>query len=269
MEKFMNNETNIANSLATAIAQHCSAFEQSAEFSEMVQTHVRKLYEKAIEDTFRWGKFPDAVQKALQDALPANISEMADLSHYNLLLARSLQDEWNTNAISARTVSHMQALVKDFIEQDQMPKFIKASDLWAAYIEDHQEEAAEEQWGAPQVVIDDDQDGVFYIGLEKEPHTESRYSSTRRKDSAYSCEVYLGFMQVKNRKDRIESPVMEDGHPVYRLFTGQLDCRDALGKKPVQFRSKFEKLVGALYYGDSLLVLDAKDADDIYYPGDY
>ena len=42
-----------------------------------------------------------------------------------------------------------------------------------------------------------------------------------------------------------------------------------MGKKPVQFRTKFEQLVGALYYGDSLLILDQDDADEIYYPNDY
>lgn len=265
----MSTENNISTSLASAINEHCRQFEASPEFSEMVSKHVRGLYESAIQDVFRWGKFPDAVKEALKEALPANITELCDLPRYNLLLARTLDEQWKTNAVSDRLVTQMQDLVKDFIEQDQTPKFIKASDLWRSYIEQHEEEATHEQWEAPQVVINDDGEGFFYIGFEKEPYTESRYSTTRRKDNAYSCNVYLGFRQNTTREDRKDIPVLEDGHPVYSLFTGKLEGLDVLGKKPVQFYSKFEKLVGALYYGDSLLVLDQADADEIYYPSQY
>ncbi|UCZ75370.1 hypothetical protein LHK94_20685 [Dickeya zeae] len=259
-----------ATSLATAINEHCRQFEASEEFRDMIHKHVRALYEKTIEDTFRWGKFPDAVKKALEEALPGNITEIADLPRYNLLLARALDEQWKTNAVSERLVTQMQKLVKDFIEQDQVPKFIKASDLWAAYIEQYQEEAAHEGWGRPQVVVNDDRDGFFYIGLEKEPASESSHSFLRKeqKERAYECEVYLGFSRVTNRVDHKDIPVTEDGHPVCRLFTGKLELGDVLGKMPVSFHSKFEKLVGALYYGDSLLVLD-DEADDIYYPNDY
>lgn len=266
------SEANISTSLANAINEHCRQFEASDEFSEMISKHVRILYENAIQDVFRWGKFPDAVKEALKEALPANITDMCDLPRYNLLLARTLDEQWKANAVSDRLVTQMQKLVKDFIEQDQTPKYIKASDLWAAYIEEHQEEAAHEGWESPQVVIDDERDGFFYIGFEKEPASEGSYSSylsKAKKESAISCEVYLGFSQITTREDRRDIAVLESGHPVYSLFTGKLELNDVLGKKPVQFSSKFEKLVGALYYGDSLLILDACDADDIYYPSAY
>ncbi|MBO1929905.1 hypothetical protein J4731_23355 [Providencia rettgeri] len=62
---------------------------------------------------------------------------------------------------------------------------------------------------------------------------------------------------------------MHDGYPVYSLYAGELEYHDTLGKQVVQFRSEFERLVGALYYGGSLLVLDESDADEIYYNNDY
>lgn len=265
------NQSPIAASLATDIAKHCAAFEQSPEYAEMISAHVRKLYEKAIEDTFRWGNFPDAVKKALEAALPANISEFVDLPRYNLLMAKELAAQWEMNGVSERLVTGMKTMVLEFVKSHEVPKFIKASDLWSAYTEQYQEEAAHEGWDRPQVVIDDDRDGFFYIGLEKEPASESTSSFLRtgRKDRAHACEVYLGFHQKTVRENRNETPVLQDGHPVYSLFAGQLELGDTLGKKPVQFRTKFEQLVGALYYGDSLLVLDADDADDVYYPSAY
>lgn len=265
-----------ASSLATDIAAHCAAFEQSPEYAEMIRTHVAKLYEEAIKDTFRWGKFPDSVKKALESALPGNITEMVDLPRYNLLLARTLQEQWAGNAVSERLVTQMQDLVKEFIEQDKTPKFIKASDLWAAFIDEHQEEAAHEQWEAPEVIIDFDEQSYgkyFQIGLCKEPATDSSASrrglSRREKTHYFECDIYLGFRRVNESHERDAAPLMQDGFEVYSLYTGQLDGHDVLGKQAVQFRSKFERLVGALYYGDSLLVLDESDADDITYPSPY
>ncbi len=44
----MSTENNIANSLSAAIAAHCSEFEKSPEFADMVRKHVTSLYEEAI-----------------------------------------------------------------------------------------------------------------------------------------------------------------------------------------------------------------------------
>lgn len=263
-----NEQSPIAASLATDIAKHCAAFEQSPEYAEMIQTHVRKLYEKAIEDTFRWGKFPDSVKKALEEALPANISEMVDLPRYNLLMAKELAAQWELNGVSERLVTGMKDMVLDFVKSHEVPKFIKASDLWEAFVEQYQEEAAHEGWERPQVIFEDDRDGFIYVGLEKEPESESSLGFLRnnQKDRAFGCDTYLGFHQKTIRENLTYTPVLHDGHPVYSLFAGKLEHGDTLGKKPVQFRTRFEQLVGALYYGDSLLVLDSADADEIYYP---
>ena len=266
-------EANISTSLANAINEHCRQFEASDEFSEMISKHVRSLYENAIQDVFRWGKFPDAVKEALKEALPGNITDICDLPKYNLLLARTLDEQWKTNAISDRLVTQMQELVKGFIEQDQTPKYIKASHLWEAYIEQYSEEAAHEGWERPQVVIAEPEDdwlkNYFQIGLDKAPHDNSRWSSTREKTHYFQCDTYLCFRMQTTREDSKDVPVLHDGKEVYELYTGQLEHSDALGKEPVQFRSRFEKLVGALYYGNSLLILDQCDADDIYYPSAY
>lgn len=252
----------IATSLAADIAKHCAEFEQSPEYAEMIRSHVKKLYDEAIKDTFRWGAFPDSVKKALEQALPANITDIVDLPRYNLLMARTLAEQWEAEAVSDQAVKHMQDLVLKFTQEDVTPEFINASDLWAAYIAGYAEEALHEGWEAPHVVTTDE-DGFFYIGMCKEPESSSRYGGG--KDKPYHCDVYLGFHQATD-KDR--KAIKEGRYDTYTLFAGKLEHSDALGKKPVQFRSKFEKLVGALYYGNSKLVLD-DGGDDIYYPGRY
>ena len=258
-------------SLADAINAHCREFEGSDEFRDMIKAHVRGLYDSAIKDVFRWGKFPDAVKKSLEEALPGNLSDIVDLPKYNLLLARCLNEQWQENATSESLVSQMQALIKGIIEEDQLPKYIKASALWQAYMEQYLDDATHEGWERPLAIaeINEEAWGKFFkIGLDKEkPSSGSRFS--REKESFYECETYLGFRLETQGDGREKTPVIKDGHEVYSLYTGKLEYSDVLGKNAVQFRSRFERLVGALYYGNSLLVLDESDPDEIYYPGAY
>ncbi|BFI54153.1 Uncharacterised protein [Yersinia similis] len=265
-----------ATSLATDIAAHCLAFEQSPEYSTMLQKHVSSLYEKTIRETFEWGDFPRAVKKALEEALPANISEMVNLRRYNILMAKKLEESWTLNAVGERMTGSMQKMVLDFVKSEETPKYIKASDLWKAYIEEHKEEAAHEGWERPEVLMEMGEGDVFRVGIEKEPASESSslYSSSRNNKKTHAFEFTDNFyfmrkgeyVDSKGRMDKIMQEV--DGFPVYELYSGQVDG-DALGKKVIMFRGEFEKLVGALYYGDSLLVLDESDADEVYYPDCY
>ncbi|HEJ7869753.1 MULTISPECIES: hypothetical protein [Serratia] len=266
----MTTENNpVAASLAADIAKHCASFEQSPEYAEMISAHVRKLYEKAIEDTFSWGDFPRAVKRALEAALPANISDFVDLPRYNLLMAKELAAQWEMNGVSERLVTGMKTMVLDFVKSHDVPKYIKASDLWNAFIEDHKEEAAHEGWQRPEVLMEHSEYGSFTVGLEKEPYEESSLYSSRKKTYVHQFKNSLYLNKVQTHEDRkgwVDE--LHEGKPVWRLYSGKLDD-DTLGKEVVQFRGKFDKLIAALYYGDSLLILDADDADEVYYPDGY
>lgn len=260
----------VASSLATDIAAHCAAFEKSPEYSAMIGKHVSALYESAIKDTFSWGDFPRAVKTALESALPANITEMVDLPRYNLLLAKELEAQWAGNAIGEQITGSMQKLVLDFVKSHEVPKYIKASALWEAYIEEHKEEAAHEGWERPEVLMEHSEYGSFCVGLDKEPFVSQSWSSAKKNEYPFQFKDNLYFSAQTTSegegRDRKKAPELHDGHPVYSLYSGQVDD-DVLGKKVISFSGKFQKLVAALYYGESLLVLDCDDADDVYYPG--
>ncbi len=207
------------------------------------------------------------MKKALEEALPANISELVDLPRYNLMMAKELASTWEGNAVSERLVTSMREHVLEFVKSHEVPKYIKASDLWAAFIAEHEEEAVQEGWESPAALMQYSEYGSFMVGLEKAPEENSSFSSrSRSKDHAFQFENNLYFTKQITHEGRETVDVLHDGKPVWRLFSGALEG-DALGKKVHQFRGNFEKLVAALYYGDSLLVLDADEADEIYYPG--
>lgn len=262
-----------ATSLAADIAAHCLAFEQSPEYSAMLQRHVSSLYDKAIKETFEWGDFPRSVKKALEEALPANISQMVDLPRYNILMAKKLEESWALNAVGERLTTGMQKMVLDFIKSEETPKYIKASDLWKAYLAQYAEEAASEGWERPEVLMEMGDSDVFRVGIDKEPASErsSLYGSSRKdKTHPFEFNDNLYFMRVgvyngeSRQRERVWAEV--DDLPVYSLYSGQIGG-EVLGKKVITFRGDFEKLVAALYYGDSLLLLDENDAEDLYYPG--
>ena len=260
-------------SIAQAIEASCAEFEKSPAFQEMLNKHISGMYDSILKDVFRWGDFKNNTEKAISAALPANIGEVADLPRYNVLLAKELATAWESEAASTRVVEHMRNMMKEILTKEQVPKFVKASDLFAAFIEEHKEKALEEGWSSPTVKIEYsdydwcDSDQYLCIGLDEEPEESSSsfLRSSRRKDSAHQCKTYLSLHKEQTGEHRAKENLLVDGHRVYSLHAGKLD-EDTLGKKPVQFRSRFEKLIGALYYGDSLLVLDAEDPDDIYYP---
>lgn len=262
-----------ATSLAADIAAHCLAFEQSPEYSAMLQQHVFSLYDKAIKETFEWGDFPRAVKKALEDALPANISQMVDLPRYNILIAKKLEESWALNAVGERLTAGMQKMVLDFVKSEETPKYIKASDLWKAYINEHKEEAAAQGWERPEVLMEMGDHDTFRVGIDEEPASElssSFNSSSRDKTHPFQFKDNLYFMRVGeyegNGRQRSKVWAEVDSLPVYSLYSGEVDG-DTLGKKIITFRGDFEKLVAALYYGDSLLLLDENDSEDLYYPG--
>lgn len=265
-----------ATSLATDIAAHCMAFEQSPEYSAMIQRHVSNLYDKAIEETFEWGDFPRAVKKALEEALPANISQMVDLPRYNILIAKKLEESWALNAVGERLTAGMQKMVLDFVKSEETPKYIKASDLWKAYINEHKEEAAAQGWERPEVLMEMGDHDTFRVGIDEEPASErsssSFSSSSRDKTHPFQFKDNLYFMRVGeyegDGRQRSKVWTEVDGLPVYSLYSGEVDG-NTLGKKIITFRGDYGKLVAALYYGDSLLLLDENDADEVYYPDRY
>ncbi|MBO1929904.1 hypothetical protein J4731_23350 [Providencia rettgeri] len=81
---------------------------------------------------------------------------MVDLPKYNLLMAKELSSQWELNCVSEQMVSGMKDLVLKFIKSHEIPKYIKASDLWKAYVDQYQEEAAHEGWGRPLVIISEE-----------------------------------------------------------------------------------------------------------------
>ncbi|HEJ7283084.1 TPA: hypothetical protein SMF87_004536 [Serratia marcescens] len=254
-------------SLSQLLTQRCVAFSTSPKAVEIIDQGIEKMFKDLIGDAFRsYGDFGKLLTEAFKAALPTNIAEVIDLPSYNSLVINSVREQWAASGIQSDMQDRVLELVKEFTTDDAIPKFIKASDLWKAFIEEHEERAAEEQWERPQVFYEESEhaDGYFRVGLHPESEGSSVYG--KRLDCAHRCDFYLAFSPQNERENGKSTPLMHEGHQAYGLYSGHVDG-DVLGKKVISAYSRFDKLVQALYYGGSFLVMDeVPDADEMTYP---
>lgn len=248
--------------LSTLLTQRCVEFSNSPKAVEIIDKGIEKLFGNLIDDAFgSYSDFGKVMKNAMKAALPTNVENIIELERYNSLITRLMREKWETAGIESGIVKKMDEMITEFTSEGVIPKFIKASDLWAAFVEDNSERASEERWDCPQSLIEDDHDGFIYVGLHAEP--AGGYKTEVSK--AYNCDVYLGF-----RAERVDgwrsAQILHDECPVYELFSGSLEHNKILGKRIIKAYSRFEKLVLALYHGGSLLVWDSAP-DDLYYPG--
>lgn len=248
--------------LSVLLTQRCVEFSNSAKAVEIIDKGIEKLFGNLIDDAFgSYSDFGKVMKTAMKAALPTNVENIIELERYNSLVTRLMREKWETAGIESGIVTKMDEMITEFTSEGVIPKFIKASDLWAAFVEDNSERASEERWDCPQSLIKDDRDGFIYVGLHAEP--AGGYKTEVSK--VYNCDVYLGF-----RAERVDgwrgAQILHDEHPVYELFSGSLEHNKILGKRIIKAYSRFDKLILALYYGGSMLVWN-EDPDDLYYPG--
>lgn len=253
--------------LSALLTQRCVQFANSPKAVEIIDQGIEKLFKELVSDAFRsYGDFGKQLTDAMKAALPTNISEVIDLPKYNHMVIAQMREAWAKSGVHTDMQQRVLELVEEFTSEEAVPKFIMASDLWEAFIEDNQERATEEQWSAPQVFVEESEYGFIYVGLEPEAENNSRYLSSK-KTSAHSCDFLLALSPQKTREGRTETPVTHEGHQVYELFSGHMD-NGVLGKKVISAYSRFDKLVMALYYGGSFLAWD-ESPEDLSYPEPY
>ncbi|CRY60496.1 Uncharacterised protein [Yersinia kristensenii] len=248
--------------LSALLTQRCVDFSNSPKAVEIIDKGIEKLFGNLVEDAFgSYSDFGKVMKTAMKAALPTNVENIIELERYNSLVTRLMREKWETAGIANGIVEQMTAMVTEFTNGETIPKFIMASDLWKAFIEDNSEEACEEQWDAPQVVIDDnDGDQHKWIGLHAEPGDRSSYRS-KAKTHSYECDCRLA---LSLQHDEKRATLLHEDYPVYELFAGHVKG-GTLGKKIIKAYSRFDKLILALYYGGSMLVWN-EEPDDLYYP---
>lgn len=240
--------------LEQLLHQQVSAFVQSDKPKEIIDEHVEKMFKSVIGNAFRtYGDMGKDIEEAIKGAMPGNVGDMMGLTRYNNLVANAIREKWEGSGVAADMVRRAQESVEEVLKDLEIPEAISLKELLEAFIEDHAEEAMENGWEHPKVVCEEE-GSFFHLYFDKDPE-ESRYSSR----SKYCLDNNLA------ARIRTQNDPNHNGYPVAEVYAAKLDG-DVMGKRMGVWRSKYDKLVIALYYGEAKLILDC-DPDDFSYPG--
>jgi hypothetical protein len=242
--------------LQALLAERVTAFAAGDQPAAIIDEHVKIMFTKVIDSCFgRHGDMGKQVEEAIKSALPANLTTVFELTRYNDMIAKALKEKWETSGVEADMVRRAQEAIDEVLTKDQMPEVVSLQDLLEAFIDDHKESAAEERWEQPDIRFQESEYGGLHIYFDKKPKEESPYSSRERSEYNLDNAIHISF--DKRGKDRDEK-----GREVGSVYAAKIDNEKI--SQTLKFRSEFEKMVAALYFGSSNILVDC-DEDDFSY----
>ncbi|MFJ5346649.1 hypothetical protein [Pectobacterium parvum] len=235
--------------LPELLASRITQFAASPAMLEIIDRHVARFVEEVVKDSFcTWDNFGKSVKDAFKNALPGGIERVVDLGRYNAMIEERLRATFASSSIANDMIAKAEAVLNDVMDEKLLLPVIKLSTLMEAFIKDNAERAATEGWDSPSLEIVDGSypcDDYRTIYFDKEP-------GTARPNNRLSLAP-------------VDGEVFE-GEQVYRIYAAAIDdklVQDHLSTDLI--RRDWEKMMFALYYGQSKIIIDC-DPDDFYYP---
>lgn len=236
--------------LQQLLADRVTVFANSDRPREMIDAGIEKLFKEVVDDAFRgYGDMGKAVKEAVKAALPANISDMFELTRYNALIANSLREQWLNSGVEADMLRRANEALAEALKDDLIPAQVSLRELLEEFVDCHKEEATENQWEHPEIRFRASDFGGLHIHFDAEPeeaHCRGGYGRSERSD-----------WSLKNR-----ICVHAEGDLAGKVYSAQID-ENPIGKD-FAIRSRWERLIAALYFGAAKLVIDC-DQDDFSY----
>lgn len=236
--------------LQQLLAERVTIFANSERPKEMIDAGIEKLFKEVVTDAFSgYGDMGKAVKEAVKAALPANISDMFELTRYNALIANALRQQWLSSGVEGDMLRRANEAMNAALKDDVIPDQVSLRELLQEFVEQHKDDAASEQWEHPEIRFVQSDYGALHIHFDPEPegsHKRGGYARNERSD-----------WSLKNRIS-----VHEEGDRKGRVYSAQIDD-NPIGKD-FSIRSRWERLIAALYFGAAKLVVDC-EADDFSY----
>lgn len=247
--------------LEDVITDEVHAFSQSGRPAQIVSTCLENMFSEMVRETFSpKGEFASRVKKELADALPANLSDIVDLPTYNNVIITALKHRWMDSGVTGDMLRRAEAAIHEVLLEDQMPEFVSLTALIEAFIEVNQERADQNKWHVPAVFIQES-DGFagrsryVHVFFDAEPEnayrTRNNLFDTTRNETEYANRLTV---LIKGHTDLGK----EYGQVITALMEGE-----PIGKK-FPMVTRWQRLVAAMYFGQSKLVIDAREEDFTY-----
>lgn len=220
---------------------------------ELIDAGIDKMFKDVVDDAFRsYSDFGKAIKEAVKSALPANVSDMFELTRYNAIVAEALRERWVSAAVSETLMVKATAAIDEALSNDFVAGEVSLRALLDAFVEDHKEQAAEDRWESPEIrFVEDDSHGMNTLAVFFDPEPESSYRSGFSSSSR----------QNYGLKHRLHIRLSDDGRSG-EVYSATLD--DKKVSLNLNFYSKWQRMLAALYFGNAKVLIDC-DADDFSY----
>lgn len=249
--------------LQELLADRVTVYAQSDRPRELIDEGIDKLFKEVVSDAFRsYGDFGGAIKEAIKAALPANVSDVFELQRYNGLVANALRERWEAAAVHSTIIEQADKSIAEVLDgKGLITGEVSLYKLLIAFIDDHKDKAAEDQWERPEIRIEEgDSYGTgtkfMHIYFDEEP--EDRANRHRRREN----HSLKHSMHVKITGQREAENHWRKADEFGEVYSAQLDDKKiALN---MSIRSDWERMLASLYFGNAILVIDC-DPDDLNY----
>jgi hypothetical protein len=226
---------------------------------ELIDAGIDKMFKDVVDDAFRsYGDFAKAIKEAVKEALPANVSDMFELTRYNALVAEALRQRWGAAAVSETLMVKATAAIDEVLANDFVSGEVSLRKLLEEFIEHHKEQAAEERWSHPEIRFEDGSIGsseFLHIYFDEEP-TEGH--SRHRGNFELKHALHLRIESDREIKDRHWPRIEKLGS----VYSAKLDEKKVA--VDMKIHSKWERMLASLYFGNATLVIDCEPDDFSY-----
>ena len=257
----MTNQT-----LQQLLAERVTAYAKSERPQELIDAGIDKLFKDVVDDAFRsYGDFGKAIKEAVSKALPANVHDMFELTRYNALVAEALRQRWQAAAVSETLMVKATAAIEEVLANDFVTGEVSLSDLLKAFVDEHKETAAEERWERPEIRFEDGSIGTsqyLHIYFDPEPEDSHRAGHSYRSISGRNNYELKHALNVQIQGERESGSTWKGKELLGSVYSAKLDEKKIA--VDMQIRSKWERMLASLYFGNATLVIDC-DADDFSY----
>ncbi|WP_313278157.1 hypothetical protein [Stutzerimonas balearica] len=256
--------------LQQLLAQRVSEYAASDRPRELIDAGIDKMFKEVIDDAFRaYGDFGKAIKEAVKEALPANVSDMFELTRYNALVAEALRQRWEAAAVSETLMVKANAAIDEVLKNDFASGEVSLRALLEAFVEEHKEKAAEEHWERPEIRFEDGSIGsgeFLHIYFDPEPEdghrSERSYLSSRASSSRDNYELKHALHVRIERERKIEDRHWPRTEKLGSVYSAKLDEKKVA--VDMQIYSEWERMLASLYFGNATLVIDCEPDDFSY-----
>lgn len=254
--------------LQQLLSERIALFASGGRPQEIIDAGIEKLFLEAIKDACSsYGDLGKSIKDAVAAAMPANVSDMFELTRYNALIAEALRQRWQTAAVESTLMDKAGKAISEVLSNEFATGEVSLRKLFDAFIEKHKEKAAEEGWEHPEIRFEDGSIGSSpYLHIYFDPKPESEH---RRERSSYSSSIpgrtnyaLAHALHVSIEGDRPGDSKRGRTVQLGRVYSAKLDEKKVA--VDMQIHSEWERMLASLYFGNATLLIDC-DADDFSY----